>query len=362
MQIKCPACQNDITIPQRPPAVRVTGPASHPPSPPPPMPSSVSPPAPLPPTAAAPLLPPAAAPPLPRSGLSVAREAPPPPPQFETAPARPIGGQPSGTVQWAGLIGAFLVTAIIIGMAATWKPPERNGNLVFGREKRGRKYVLAAKQRDTSAQKTDAVAGDDDADEKPDVSSASTPANVPPARPQWTLDLRSAQIPNAQANGQISGGPFTAERALLQRTPTGYLLMVRQGAGPQMERELWVSLPLKPGEKLDGNTWNITENTTTAAPRIVKRWVQNARQQTKTFTNGYAMKLEFSQTQSNELPARLFVALPDEEKSFVAGTLKASFLVAAAPAVQPSPQPQQQRPPPQQQQQQQPRRLPRLTY
>jgi hypothetical protein len=169
---------------------------------------------------------------------------------------------------------------------------------------------------------------------------------------QWTLDLQSAQIPDAQANGQISGGPFTAERALLQRTPTGYLLMVREGAGPQIDRELRASLPLKPGEKLDGNSWNITENTATAAPRIVKRWLQNARQQTQTFTNGYAMKLEFSQTQSNELPAKLFIALPDEEKSFVAGTLKASFLVAATPAPQATTmaRPQTQQPRPQTQQ------------
>jgi hypothetical protein len=265
------------------------------------------------------------------------------------------------------LIGAFLVTAIIIGMAAMWKPPERKGNLVFVREKRGRKYVTVAKFKETATQQAKgSAAADGDSEEKSDASSATAVTNIAAlvSRPGWTLDLQTAQIPDATASGQISGGAFAVERALLQRIGNGYLLILRQPAAPPIDRELMISLPLKPGEKLDGNSWNVTQSPTGSAPRISKRWMQDARQQIKTFTNGYAMKLEFAQTETNTLPGKLFIALPDDEKSYVAGTLRASFLAVAAPAPTPQ-QPAAQRPqqsmtqraqqaqrPPQQQQQQ----------
>jgi hypothetical protein len=222
-----------------------------------------------------------------------------------------VGDSPA--VQWAGLIGAFLVTAIIIGMAATWKAPADTPYMVKLRE--------AAKQSQETA----------DEDEEEDPAATAKPAA--PVAPQWTLDLQAAAIPQAAANGQFAGRPFTAERAYLQRTPAGYLLTVRQGTGYQAEREILVALPLKPGEQIDGQSWNIAPDAPTA-PRLVKRWLQNARQQSKIFTNGYVMKLEFEQTANNQIPAKLFVALPDDEKTFVAGTVTASILIAASPQTQ----------------------------
>lgn len=304
MQTKCPSCQNDIVIPKPPPAVaaapspgplRVSMPGSHsaaPPPPPPPPARSSAP-----------------------SGLSVAR---PTAPQHAPAAAHagpPPGGGQSVTVgdnpvvQWSGLIGAFLVTAIIIGMAAAWKPPEDTPYMVKLRE----------------AAKGGMATADEDEDE--DTEEAAAPKAAAPVAPQWTLDLQGAQIPQAAASGQFGGRPFAPERAYLQRTPTGYLLTVRQGAGFQAEREILVALPLSQGQPLDGQSWNIAPNAP-AAPRLVKRWLENARPQTKIFTNGYVMKLEFEQTANNQIPAKLFFSLPDEDKTFVAGTMTASFLIA----------------------------------
>jgi hypothetical protein len=217
-------------------------------------------------------------------------------------------------------------------MAATWKPPERTGDIMWVREKRGRKYVLVPKYRETRPASEDEAMDEDDEDAQ-GASSGSTAAAAP-VTPQWTLDLQAAQLPEAAAAGQFGGRPFTAERAYLQRTPTGaYVFTVRQGAGYQAERELLVVLPLRAGEQLDGQSWNIAADAANA-PRVTKRWLQNARQQTKTFTNGYAMKLQFEQTANNQIPAKLFVALPDEDKTFVAGTVTASFLVAGAAPTQ----------------------------
>ena len=217
----------------------------------------------------------------------------------------------SPVVQWAGLIGAFLVTAMIIGMAATWKPPAADP-------------AFMAKLRE--AAKGGTATTDEDEEEDPGEAAVTAKAAAP-AAPQWTLDLQGAQIPQAAASGQFGGRPFAPERAYLQRTPTGYLLTVRQGAGFQAEREILVALPLSQGQPLDGQSWNIAPNAP-AAPRLVKRWLENARPQTKIFTNGYVMKLEFEQTANNQIPAKLFFSLPDEDKTFVAGTMTASFLIA----------------------------------
>jgi hypothetical protein len=234
-------------------------------------------------------------------------------------------------VQWAGLIGAFLVTAIIIGMAATWKPPERTGDLVFVREKRGRKSVLVPRVKETGAATQDTPADEKEAEASGATSSATTTATSPPAAAQWTLDLQTAQVPQGAAAGQFGGRPFNPEKTYLQRTPVGYVLMVREGA----DRELNIMLPLKAGEQLDGQSWNIAPETA-PAPRLIKTWRQNTRRQTRMFTNGYAMKLQFEQTTNRQIPAKLFVALPDEEKTFVAGSVTASFLVTApAPQTQP---------------------------
>jgi len=145
--------------------------------------------------------------------------------------------------------------------------------------------------------------------------------------PQWTLDLKTARIPSGKANGTISGAAFVADRAYLQRTTTSHVLTVREGEGFQADREIIIALPAKTGQKLDGATWEIPKDQTTGVPRVIKRWIAGGKQQTKPYTNGYTMKLEFGQTTYGSLPTRVFIALPDDEKTVVGGTVEASFLL-----------------------------------
>lgn len=325
LQIKCPACQADIAIPGVPIAA---------PPPPPkaaPLRVNVGHTAAPPPPQNIPLPPP---PPPRASGLAVAR--PTAPAEAHGAdgdnalPLATAGAGENRVVQWAGLSGAFLVAALIVAMAATWKPPEKSGEFRLVREKRGRKYVTVMKPVSAKPVDADAEMEEDDGDD--DTTNAPAIVPPPPAVPQWTLDLAAAHIPEGKASGQVHGQPFKADRAYLQRTAAGYVLMVRDGPGPQVDKEITVVIPLRPGEKLDGRSWNISQNASNGSPpRVIKRWLQNARSQAKTFTNGYAMKLEFGPPGNNEFPGKVFVALPDDEKSYLAGTLNASVLVAAPP-------------------------------
>jgi hypothetical protein len=308
MQIKCPACEKEILIP-----VPASAPAAAPPP------------------AARPL----------RVGLSTQAPhsapsvAPPPPPQVPYRPALATVGDdaPSGT----GKRVAVWAAVIVVGGAALY------GAFTWASSAQKKFNV----EREKNAAESDGGQVGHIA-ELNSVLDATDPGKQPysgyPVRedfkpveekitpPVWTLDVASAKIPSGKANGTISGSPFVIDRAFLQRMPTGYALTVRQGDGYQADREILISLPLKPSENLDGRTWRIGASTTNTNPKVTKRWMAGGRQYTKIYTNGYALTLEFGRSTVDGLPARMFVALPDEEKTVVGGSFEASHLLAGGTA------------------------------
>jgi len=166
-----------------------------------------------------------------------------------------------------------------------------------------------------------------------------TPLKAEPEKlnpPQWTLDLKAARIPSGKANGTVSGAAFVADRAYVQRTTSSHVLTVRQGEGFQADREIIIALPAKAGQKLDEATWDISKDQTTGVPRVIKRWIAGGKLQMKPYTNGYAMKLEFGKTTYGSLPTRVFIALPDEEKTVIGGTVEASFLLPGGAQARPT--------------------------
>jgi len=57
---------------------------------------------------------------------------------------------------------------------------------------------------------------------------------------------------------------------------TAHVLRLTQGAASAPDREVLVYLHPKPGEKLAGNSWNITkEMKGSAVPSVAKRWKPN---------------------------------------------------------------------------------------
>lgn len=310
MQIKCPACEKEIMIPVPPSA-----PAAPPPSA---RPLKVS---------------------LPTAAIHADPVVAPPPPVAPHVPFRPALAAAGDAPPASGTSRRIAVWALVIVAV---------GGALYGA------FTWAG-----SAQKKFNVTREKEAAESDggqvghiaelnSVLDATDPANQPysgyPVRetvtpveekinpPVWTLDVAAAKIPSGKANGAISGSPFVADRAYLQKLPTGYALTVRQGMGFQAEREVLITLPLKPSENLDARTWKVGTSTTNINPRVTKRWLAGGRQHTKVYTNGYAMTLEFGRSTIDGLPARIFVALPDEEKSVVGGSFEASFLLAGGTA------------------------------
>ena len=106
--------------------------------------------------------------------------------------------------------------------------------------------------------------------------------------------------------------------------------------------EILVYLHPKAGESLTGQVWTVSKDMKGAGvPQVTKRWKTNPKfaPQRTIFSTGYAMKLEFGAAGEGEIQGKIFIALPDPEKSVVAGVFKAATSLAnvANPAANPGP-------------------------
>jgi hypothetical protein len=161
---------------------------------------------------------------------------------------------------------------------------------------------------------------------------------LPVVAPVWTLDLMQAKIPASRVNGMLAGTNFVADSARLEPSATAHVLAFIQGA-PTPERELLVYLHLKPGETLGGQTLEVTSDMRGGGiPSIAKLWKTNPRYAptTKFFSGGYALRLEFGAVTNNTVPGKIFAALPDPEQTVVAGSFVAN-MPAPQPAYQATP-------------------------
>jgi hypothetical protein len=171
----------------------------------------------------------------------------------------------------------------------------------------------------------------------PPVTNAAPAEPEPPPPPKelpllpavWTLDVEQARIPEGKANGSISGTNFVVETAVC----TPQLLRLYQGAAISPDREIMVYLRLGPGESLTNRNWTIAKDMRgKGVPQVVKRWRPNPRYgaQSRTYSSGYALKLELGQATSNIISGKIFIALPDTEQSVVAGHFKAAAALPSA--------------------------------
>lgn len=161
------------------------------------------------------------------------------------------------------------------------------------------------------------------------LAATNAPPAPPPPPPVWSLTFNINEIPRTAVRGRVAGTDFTGDMAYFEG---GSTLVFRQGTNPPPDREFVVYLKLRPGEKLEGRSWNVTAKDRTGIPQLAKRWKPNPRYgQSKTFySTGYAMKLEFGNAKDGQLPGKIYAALPDPEKSFIAGTFTVTTNITSA--------------------------------
>lgn len=146
------------------------------------------------------------------------------------------------------------------------------------------------------------------------------------ATAEWTMDVDSAQFPSGRANGMLASTNFVVDTARIDRAGYSQVLTLRQGEGAAATGEIFIYLSISPNEVVTNRTWNITKDMQgKGVPQIIKRWKTNPRYalSQKTFSTGYAMKLEIGSPTDGAIPGKIILSLPDTEKSYVAGEFQA---------------------------------------
>jgi hypothetical protein len=143
-----------------------------------------------------------------------------------------------------------------------------------------------------------------------------------PTAPVWTTDLTKMTPPNTPAGGQLLGGEFKVESAKYDSFVS--VLELRQGKDFFPEASVKIFLFLKQGESPEGKTFEV------AAEKFPKQGTPHVHigrippgeklPKGTSFVGDYAMKLEFGKAQDGKVPARIYICMPDEKKSVVAGT------------------------------------------
>jgi hypothetical protein len=175
---------------------------------------------------------------------------------------------------------------------------------------------------------------------KPHPVQALAPTNSPPAPAvaaertvypiptnfTWTLNLTNVSIPKAAPAGSVHGLGFHCERVTFQGGPQGGNLSFRQGKAWPPDLGLTILLFARQAEELSGKTLDVSVERPPPLPRLILRWKDDQQQAVKAeFQSGYALKLAFGSITNNRIPGQIYVSLPDDQKSFLAGTFAAEI-------------------------------------
>jgi type II secretory pathway pseudopilin PulG len=148
------------------------------------------------------------------------------------------------------------------------------------------------------------------------------------ADPLWTLDLSNAKTPDRPAAGRIHGAEFTVESAKFENG----ILTLRQGGDFFADRQFMVFLFMKEGEKPAGKTFVSKESGMN--PHVHMHWKQDNNSHSvpkvEMFMDKYAIRLDFGQEANGKIPARIYLCVPDQHKSYVAGNFEVAFKDAGA--------------------------------
>ncbi len=152
--------------------------------------------------------------------------------------------------------------------------------------------------------------------------------NPIPTNFAWTLSLTNLSIPEVPAAGRIHGHGFLCERSTLQ----GGTLTLRQGKAWPPDLGVTIMLVAKQGEELSGKTVEIPAERPPPVPRAILRWKDEQQEPiTHNVNAGYALRVIFGEAANGRMPGKLYIAFPDDAKSFVAGTFDAEIRKATPP-------------------------------
>lgn len=128
--------------------------------------------------------------------------------------------------------------------------------------------------------------------------------------PGWTMDVTHATIPDDTASGEIHGTDFQLKRVLFRN---GNLRLISSdGQDSVLIRSL--------GDSIANRTLELQTASGNDPPKIEIDWKEGEEKKSQTFQNGYALELKFDNARGRRIPGHIYLCLPDDSKSYLAGT------------------------------------------
>ena len=159
-----------------------------------------------------------------------------------------------------------------------------------------------------------------------DKKDALPPIPVPPApKASWEPDVTKHNIPAQAASGSAGGAEFVPTVAL-----EGGDLTFRtfKGKSPEVERGISLHWKLPPNEKLAVDRKLVYKHDAPADPMQPEIWLEVPGKPITVFPAGYGLTLELGPRSGGKLTGKIYLSLPDETKTFVAGTFTAEIVRA----------------------------------
>ena len=152
-------------------------------------------------------------------------------------------------------------------------------------------------------------------DERKPAASPTTAAN--PA----SVTKGPAPIPTHPAQGQLHGKPFVVASSTIQNGA----LTLRQGVGAN-DPEIVILLFTEKWEMPEGRQFKVEPTSQgVGVPHVHVGWKDGDKTERAVVTDKYTMQLEFGKESKGKLPGKLYLVLPDEPRTQVAGTFDAAI-------------------------------------
>ncbi len=139
--------------------------------------------------------------------------------------------------------------------------------------------------------------------------------------PSWTKDVSKVAVPDVPAQGMIHGRKFVVEKATISQAG---ILTLRQGKKFFADLEFMIFTFVHDEDKIPGTTFNFAPSRKFGPHIHLKHMEKDANiPKSEIFMNKYTLKLELGEESQDGIPGKIYLCLPDEKKSFVAGTFTA---------------------------------------
>jgi hypothetical protein len=140
-------------------------------------------------------------------------------------------------------------------------------------------------------------------------------------RPEWSTDLEKMVYPDAAVSGRVMGADFKLDKVNLVASGA---LTLQQGKDVFGDASIIIFLPVKSPGEAAGKSFKLGAEKVEGEKRLSihmkRRPTPKELPQGTAYLDGYALKLEFGTEKDGKVPGKIYLCMPDDGKSVIAGT------------------------------------------